>query len=328
LKVQNAGDPPESEDEEGAINDDQEKGSSSKKTDDDQSKNSSGPAGLTDANIEVLRGKFPILRELSSGFIKGLTPTELMNLEKASMKRGQAEQFKDAEDKLTTNRQDLGQSATDVKAGVDDRWTRLHDGRFLGGAGCAAATLWLTARERIELEGHPPISTYDMACMGLAGYITPRGWIEVSYEVSHDDGDALEFQCGGPGRVPDQLQVLQGGHRGPRQAGLDPHPVRGLHHQEEFLEVAQQGAVHHGWRDEEFLECVLLGETVVPAHQEEGSRQQVRQGHGHQGEVCVCGHLLPLEQGPVQQGGRILHLQDGNRPPPHVRHEDRQGRSF
>jgi hypothetical protein len=105
LKVQNTGDPPESEDEAGAINDDQEKGSSSKKSDDDQSKNSSRPAGLTDADIEVLRGKFPILRELSSGFIKGLTPTKLMNLEKASMKRGQAERFKDAEDKLTRKRQ-------------------------------------------------------------------------------------------------------------------------------------------------------------------------------------------------------------------------------
>jgi len=88
------------------INDEQEKGSSSKKTDDDQTKNTGGTAGLTDADIEVLRGKFPILRELSTGFIKGLTPTELMNLEKASMKRGQAERFKDAEDKLTTNRQE------------------------------------------------------------------------------------------------------------------------------------------------------------------------------------------------------------------------------
>jgi hypothetical protein len=107
-----------------------------------------------------------------------------MNLEKASMKRGQAEKFKDAEDKLTSNRQDLGLTATEVKAGIDDRWARLHDGRFLGGAGCSATTLWLTARERIELEGHPPISTYDMACMGLAGYITSRGWIELANPAS------------------------------------------------------------------------------------------------------------------------------------------------
>ena len=45
------------------------------------------------------------------------------------MKRGQAEKFKDAEDKLTSNRQDLGLTATDEKAGIDDRWARLHDGR-------------------------------------------------------------------------------------------------------------------------------------------------------------------------------------------------------
>ncbi len=74
MKVQNAGDPPESEDEEGVINNDQEKGSSSKKTNDDQSKSSGGSVGLTDADIEVLRGKFPILRELSSGFIKASLP--------------------------------------------------------------------------------------------------------------------------------------------------------------------------------------------------------------------------------------------------------------
>ncbi len=44
--------------------------------------------------------------------------------------------------------------------------------------------MWLTARERIKLEGHPPISTYDMACMGLAGYITSRGWIELANPAS------------------------------------------------------------------------------------------------------------------------------------------------
>ncbi len=57
MKFQNAGDPPESEDEEGVINDDQEKVSSSEKTDDDQPKNTGGTAGLTDADIEVLRGR-------------------------------------------------------------------------------------------------------------------------------------------------------------------------------------------------------------------------------------------------------------------------------
>ncbi|MFN9903924.1 MAG: hypothetical protein ACK55Z_35135, partial [bacterium] len=29
---------------------------------------------------------------------------------------------------------------------------------------------------------------------------------------------------------------------------------------------------------------------------------------------------------PVQQGGGVVHVQDGNRAPPCLRHEDRQGR--
>jgi hypothetical protein len=92
--------PPESEDEEGYI---PESPQPNKRPEPEAGSSGSSQALLMDADIEVLRGKFPILRELSSGFIKGLTPTELMNLEKASMKRGQAEKFKAAEDKLTNN---------------------------------------------------------------------------------------------------------------------------------------------------------------------------------------------------------------------------------
>ncbi len=49
-------------------------------------------------------------------------------MEKASMKRGEQERFKDAEDRLTTNRIDLGIATAKVMAGVDDRWAKLHNG--------------------------------------------------------------------------------------------------------------------------------------------------------------------------------------------------------
>ena len=136
------------------------------------------PHRMDNNDIEVLRSKFPFLRELSSNYIKGLTPSELLNMEKASVKRGEHERLKDAEDRLTSNRMDLGISATDVKAGTDDRWAILHDGRFLAGAGCSASKLWLTARQVVGVNGYAAISTYDMAAVGLAGYITPRGWLE------------------------------------------------------------------------------------------------------------------------------------------------------
>jgi hypothetical protein len=122
-----------------------------------------------------LRGRFPILAELSTGFIRGLSAAELLSLEKASFKQRESEKFKDAEEKLASNRINQGLHCSEVKAGHDDRWTRLHEARFLAGAGCSATKLWLTAREVIGLNGRPPISMYDMQTVGLAGFVTARG---------------------------------------------------------------------------------------------------------------------------------------------------------
>jgi hypothetical protein len=52
----------------------------------------------------------------------------------ASFKQKELERFKDAEEKLATNRVNLGLSCTEIKAGQDDRWTKLHDSRFLPGS--------------------------------------------------------------------------------------------------------------------------------------------------------------------------------------------------
>jgi hypothetical protein len=138
------------------------------------------PSQLSDADIDTLRSRFPILAELSTGFIRGLSATELLLLERASFKQRESEKLKDAEDKLASNRVNLGLSCTEVRAGQDDCWARLHDARFLAGAGCSATKLWLTAREVLGLNGHPPISTYDMQAVGLAGFVTARGWCEIT----------------------------------------------------------------------------------------------------------------------------------------------------
>ena len=81
---------------------------SAKKTTDNETGQKQTTCRLDDNDIEVLREKFPFLKQLSTNYIKGLTPSELLNMEKASMKRGEQERFKDAEDRLTTNRIDLG----------------------------------------------------------------------------------------------------------------------------------------------------------------------------------------------------------------------------
>jgi hypothetical protein len=56
------------------------------------------------------------LAELSTGFIRGLSATELLSLERASFKQRESEKLKDAEDKLASNRVNLGLSCTEVRA--------------------------------------------------------------------------------------------------------------------------------------------------------------------------------------------------------------------
>jgi hypothetical protein len=55
---------------------------------------------LSDTEIESLRGRFPILAELSTGFIRGLSATELLTLERASFKQRESEKFRDTGEKL------------------------------------------------------------------------------------------------------------------------------------------------------------------------------------------------------------------------------------
>jgi hypothetical protein len=68
---------------------------------------------------------------------------------------------------------------TTVKEGQDNRYDILHPARFLPGAACSAQKLWLRAREVIGPEGTIPVATYDMGAIGLAGYVTSKGWHEL-----------------------------------------------------------------------------------------------------------------------------------------------------
>jgi hypothetical protein len=130
------------------------------------------PAAITDSDIAALKAKFPFLREFSDGFIKANKPDCLMRMETTNMKLKEAERAKDADDRLAHNRSNIGVISVDM--GLDDRTTNLHDGRFLPGANCSAAKLWLAARSRIPLHGAPPLGNYDMAGVG-GGVSCPQG---------------------------------------------------------------------------------------------------------------------------------------------------------
>jgi hypothetical protein len=139
---------------------------------------------LSDAEVATMRDKIPFLREMSDGFIRSMPPQDLLKLESTSLRIREAERMKDAEDKLAANRASLGSRPKEVKAGLDDRWNILHDARFLPGAGCSATKLWLRAREAVGLTGHEAIGNYDMAAVGLGGFVTAKGWLELANPAS------------------------------------------------------------------------------------------------------------------------------------------------
>jgi hypothetical protein len=106
---------------------------------------------MSDSDLAALRAKFTFLKDFSDDFIRANKPESLIKLETASVELKEAEGTKDADDRLAHNRANIGTICVDM--GIDDRTSHLHNGRFLPGANCSAARLWLAARDRIPLYG-------------------------------------------------------------------------------------------------------------------------------------------------------------------------------
>jgi hypothetical protein len=139
---------------------------------------------MTDADIKVLRSKHMFLSEFSDNFIRMTPIGDLMKIESTALKAREIERAKDADDRLALNKSALASTVFSVPAGSDNRWSILHQGRFLGGACCSAAKLWLTAREYLGSSHAAPVGNYDLNSCGLAGYISARGWAEIHNPAS------------------------------------------------------------------------------------------------------------------------------------------------
>jgi hypothetical protein len=134
---------------------------------------------MDSGDIAGLHRKFSFLKDFSDEFIRK-TPLEiLLKTETTHIKIKEYERNKAAGDRLSNNRDGLSDTFVQVQAGVDNRWDKLHDSRFLPGACCSATTLWLKARDVIGNEGHIPVATYDMQSVGLGGFVSKKGWIEL-----------------------------------------------------------------------------------------------------------------------------------------------------
>ena len=134
-------------------------------------------------DLASLRKRFKFLEEFSDEFVRNTPFNVLLKAEVANNKLRDQYKGKEVMNVLASNRDNLGTMFINVAEGKDNRWDSLHSARFLPGAGCQATKIWLRAREVMGSEGHTPIATYDMGSVGLAGYVTPRGWAEL-----HDVG--------------------------------------------------------------------------------------------------------------------------------------------
>jgi hypothetical protein len=134
---------------------------------------------IAPADLIILKERFPHLADFSDEFLQERTTDELLRIESTSMKLKDAERCRDVEDRLHANKSALATKLTTVAEGTDNRWSILHPARFLGGAACSAQQLWPTARAVIGLTGHPPLSNYDLTSVGLGGFVTSKGWLEL-----------------------------------------------------------------------------------------------------------------------------------------------------
>jgi len=156
----------------------------------DPSASCSKPLHLEEGDIKALRDKFPFLKDFSDNFIRSTKYSELLKTETTAIKISEFEKGRAASSRLAANRDKLQSSYVTVKEGRDNRWDKLHEGRFLAGAGCLASKLWLRARKVIGSGGQAPIGTYDMNSIGLGGFVSKRGWVEL-----HDPGsDVLSLR--------------------------------------------------------------------------------------------------------------------------------------
>jgi hypothetical protein len=137
-------------------------------------------SAITDGDLAAMRSKFPFLKDFSDGFIRATKPDCILKMESTTLKIKESERSRDADDKLAANRAALGTSPKVLREGIDDRWSNLHEGRFLPGAGCSAAKLWLTARSYLGLSGGPALGNYDMHSVGLGGFVSAKGWVELA----------------------------------------------------------------------------------------------------------------------------------------------------
>ena len=145
--------------------------------------NSSGPSFHPDYchpdYLEQFRAEIPHLAHLADGLLLSTRITDLLKMESNAIKRSSADKSRSLEAKLIKNQEDLLTAWLIVPSGQDNRLDSLHSARIMPAAVATAQEQWLRAREVWGLSGYAAVASFDLAAVGLDGYVTPRGWVEL-----------------------------------------------------------------------------------------------------------------------------------------------------
>ncbi len=131
-------------------------------------------------DLDSIKKKFSFLAEYTDEFISKNGLDTIIKLESTALRLKEAEKGRATEEKLALNRDELAATTIKVMAGVDNRWDQIHPARFLPGAACSAAQLWLLARDSMGNSPQTPVSSYDMAAIGLRGCVSSKGWVNIA----------------------------------------------------------------------------------------------------------------------------------------------------
>ncbi len=121
----------------------------------------------------------PHLDTVPESILKKLPYSAIFSLSNALAKNSKLKDKMGINAKLASNASDAMKNPTQVKAGLDNRRSILHEGRFLGGACCSNTELWQHGRTFLAPYGVPAFGNYDMDSIGCGGCVTPRGWKEL-----------------------------------------------------------------------------------------------------------------------------------------------------
>ena len=118
----------------------------------------------------------PQLANVPESTLRKLPLSAIFQLSNALTKSSKLQDKMTISSRLALNADNSRKNPVQVASGLDNRRDMLHEGRFLGGAGCSMTDMWTRGKEVVGPKGPKPLGNYDMDAVGCGGCVTAKGW--------------------------------------------------------------------------------------------------------------------------------------------------------